>query len=275
MNIILFQDIPKFISLTDPRGTHIKKILKLQPGDSFKAGILNGPIGEVLIRSAGPEGYQVEWRQTGPPVGLYPLTLLVGFVRPISAKRILREAASLGVARLLFTVTDTGERSYRQANLWKKGAYREYLINGLQTAGATMLPRVELYDRLGDAIAAVETDAAADGPEGAEAGPRGPVALGGTAGPARPAGLFQPRGARGPEKLLLDNISEGSALKEVEAEERELILAVGSERGWSEAERARFLKAGYRPVHIGRRILRTETACSAGAALALSKMGFI
>ncbi|HDQ13382.1 MAG TPA: 16S rRNA (uracil(1498)-N(3))-methyltransferase [Sediminispirochaeta sp.] len=242
MNIILFEDTPKYISLTDPRGRHIKRILKLQAGDRFRAGIVNGPVGEVEITDTDPGGYQLHWTPTGAPVTPYPLTLIIGFVRPISAKRILREAASLGVSRLVFTVTDTGERSYRRANLWIKGEYRDYLINGLQTAGATVMPEVSLCDDLPTAIAkAAPTETAA-----VEA-----------------------------HKFLLDNTTDGAVLDLPQSTDRPVILAVGSERGWSERERRIFTESSYRPVQIGRRVLRTETACSAGAALALKLMGYM
>ena len=39
-----------------------------------------------------------------------------------------------------------------------------------------------------------------------------------------------------------------------------LVLAVGSERGWTSAERDRLRAAGYRLVGMGSRVLRTETA---------------
>ena len=239
MNIILFEEVPHFIPAHDQRGRHLKKVLKAQPGDCLKAGLVNGPRGELCIDAVEAGGYRVSWRASGPAVGLHPLTLLVGFVRPISVKRMLREAASLGVERLIFTVTDTGERSYREANLWKSGEYREYLINGLQTAGGTVLPAVELCGGLGEALG--------------EAG----AAAGGAAA-----------------RLLLDNVIDGRPLSQVELS-GPAVLAVGSERGWSERERGLFREAGFEPVSLGSRVLRTETACSAGVALALARMGFV
>ena len=247
MNIILFEEIPQFIPLTDQRGRHLKKVLKAQAGACLKAGLVNGPLGTLCIEAVETDGYRVSWRESGPVVGLYPLTLLVGFVRPISVKRILREAASLGVERLIFTVTDTGERSYREANLWKTGEYREYLINGLQTAGGTVLPAVELCGGLREALELVEGESVPG------------------VGAAEPAA-----------RLVLDNVGSGRPLAELGlAGLRSVTLAVGSERGWSERERGLFRQAGFESVSLGSRVLRTETACSAGAALALARMGLL
>jgi len=294
MNIILFDDIPKFISFTDSVGRHLKKVLKAQADDCFKAGLVNGPRGEVCIEAVEPGGYRVSWRESGPAVGLYPLTLLVGFVRPISVKRILREAASLGVERLVFAVTDTGERSYREANLWKTGEHRQYLINGLQTAGGTMLPEVVLCGGVEEALKAAETASGAAGSGGVSAAgvaPAGEAAswTKGLAG-ADSAELAEsaesadsaPRPV--PVRLVLDNVSAGRPLASIDLTQRDsaeptgsrrVVLAVGSERGWSERERGLFQSAGFSSVTLGSRVLRTETACSAGAALALARMGFL
>jgi len=254
MNIILFDDIPKFISITDPRGRHLKKVLRVQRGDTFRAGLVNGPLGEIRVltvngggseaEEAGSgsvgtkEGYEVEWRETGPAVEPWPLSLIVGFVRPISAKRILREAASLGVGRLIFTVTDTGERSYREANLWKGREWREYLVNGLQTAGATVLPDLLLTGGVEEAVRWAENN-------------------------------------DGSARFVLDNISPEVSLAGLNLKAREVVLAVGSERGWSSRERRIFGEAGFESVGLGGRVLRTETACSVGAALALAGMGLL
>ena len=259
MNIILFTDIPKYLPLADERALHIRKILKLKAGDSFRAGILDGPAGEVRIIGVDEKGYTLEWTETGPSVGLYPLTLITGFVRPISAKRILREAASLGVGRLIFTVTDTGERSYLEANLWKTGEYRQYLVNGLQTAGATVMPKIDLCRGVREALQAAHQESLPAGREDSSGSPHGSFAGG-------------PAGKR-PVLLLLDNISGEGSLSARNLKDRVVVLAVGSERGWSDRERKNFLEAGFEPMRIGSRVLRTETACTAGIALVLRGMG--
>jgi RsmE family RNA methyltransferase len=282
MNIILFDDIPKFISLTDPRGRHLKKVLKVRTGDSFRAGLINGPLGEVRVlgfrsgelrsgAAAEAEGYELEWRETGPAPPPAPLSLIVGFVRPISAKRILREAASLGVGRLIFTVTDTGERSYREAKLWKGTEWREYLINGLQTAGATVLPELLLTGGVEEAVrlaGEIQSKEERVGGRGAERPASESPAVS-----ERSSVSSVSSGAK--SLLMLDNVSGGPSLTGRDLRGRELVLAVGSERGWTDRERRVFLEAGYEASGLGRRVLRTETACSVGAALALAGMGFL
>ena len=279
MNIILFTDIPKYLSRTDERALHIRKILKLKSGDVFRAGILDGPAGEVRIIAADDKGYTLEWTETGPPVGLCPLTVMTGFVRPISAKRILREAASLGVGRLIFTVTDTGERSYLESNLWKTGEYRQYLVNGLQTAGATVMPKIDLCRGVQEALRSALGDSAY-GSVGAAASDTAVETAGGSSDNRAGDPSVDPAGSPAGDpsgesaaRLLLDNISGEGSLSARNLRDRAVILAVGSERGWSDREREVFLEAGFEPILMGSRVLRTETACTAGIALVLQGMG--
>ena len=52
-----------------------------------------------------------------------------------------------------------------------------------------------------------------------------------------------------------------------------VVLAVGSERGWTAAERDVLRRDGFVLAGLGRRVLRTETAAIAALALAKSAMG--
>jgi len=240
LNIILFKDknIPKKISIKDERAKHILKILKLKTGDEFVCGLVNGPSGTGSITSIDQDWIHFTWEKTADPSPLYPLTLLIGYTRPISSKRILREAASLGVARLIFTGTDTGEKSYRDSNLWK-GEYRRYLMAGAEQAASTGLPEVKFYINLNEFFRnefAQNTDV---------------------------------------ERIVLDNIEPDMKLSEYNPGVSNCLLAIGSERGWSERERKLFKKHGFVFAGLGSRVLRTETACTAGITLLLSRMGLI
>jgi 16S rRNA (uracil1498-N3)-methyltransferase len=52
----------------------------------------------------------------------------------------------------------------------------------------------------------------------------------------------------------------------------DLMLAVGPEGGWTEAEAARFVAAGWVPAALGHTILRAETAAIAAAAIVVSEL---
>lgn len=242
MNIILFEDdnIPGKISIKDNRAKHILKILKLKPGDVFYCGLVNGPSGKGSITSIDPEWIHFSWEKAADPVALYPLTLLIGYTRPISSKRILREAASLGVEKIIFTGTDTGEKSYRDSNLWK-GEYRGFLMAGAEQAASTGIPVVEFYKDLQTFIR------------------KNP---------------YQ-KSSYALERIVLDNVEPNVKLAEYNPGDNNCLLAIGSERGWSERERNIFRINRFIFASLGNRVLRTETASTAGIAMLLAKMGLI
>ena len=272
-----------FLPAADERAVHIRKILGLAEGQTCRAGLLDGPAGEIRVEGYEEGGVRVSWTETGPPVGLYPLTLVVGYTRPISSKRILREAASLGVERLVFTGTETGEKSYREANLWKEESrWRRFLVDGLQQAGATVMPAVEHARNVRDALRVVE-DALRAGEEHTRvsgAGGAVRLLLDNEIGEERLAcmDLVQPGAGAGSVRGAGANTGAGAragAAPDSAGRAFPVRLTVAAERGWTARERELFVNAGYRPVLLGSRILRTETACAAGVAVTLSRMGYL
>lgn len=242
MNIVLFEGEP-FFSRNDDRYQHIRKILKKGVGDRFFAGIVDGSEGEATITALDDAGLSFSFAPTHLARGLYPVHLVVGFPRPIQLKRLLRDVASLGVASVTLAGTDLGEKSYRDSTLVDRGAARSSILEGCSQAGATSLPRLEMADSI---------DAALDS---FRARGRARIILLDTERPDCP--LY-----RSPELARA-------------SDETPLALFIGSERGWTTRERALFREAGASVCSLGSRILRTETACAAAIAIALSGAGFM
>jgi 16S rRNA (uracil1498-N3)-methyltransferase len=71
----------------------------------------------------------------------------------------------------------------------------------------------------------------------------------------------------GPRRWFLDTEATGTDWGEAGGETGALL--VGPEGGWDPGERRDLLAAHWRPVHLGERVLRLETAALAGAALLL------
>jgi RsmE family RNA methyltransferase len=63
-------------------------------------------------------------------------------------------------------------------------------------------------------------------------------------------------------RFALDNYEAGYSIGSASLS-LPLALALGPERGWSTDERNLLRSAGFEVVHIGRRVLRVETACVA------------
>jgi len=240
MNIILFdtETMPTLISSNEEAGRHILNVLGLKRGDTFRCGLVNGSPGIGVIEEISGGNIVFKWEKTGEKKDLYPLTLIVGYTRPVSSKRILREAASLGAERIIFTGTDTGEKSYRLSNLWKTGEYRRYLVDGARQAGETSVPEVLFFTDVRRMLESIPPETEAD-------------------------------------FMVLDNERPERDLSLYNPGNAGVFLAIGSERGWSDTERQLFKNRGFVSLRLGRRILRTETACSAGITLALSRMGYL
>lgn len=230
---------------SDRRWTHLKKVLRKGPGDRVCAGIVDGPIGSAEILRLDDEGLVLEFQAEREAPPLAPLTLVLGFPRPIQAGRILRDLASLGVAQIELTGTELGEKSYQQSDFFTKGDFRSHLIEGAEQAGNPRLPRVRTHWTLKRCI-----DALGD----SSGGPSEAVCSG--------RFLLHPYGAARRMGLL-------------EGLEPPVVLAIGSERGWTEPELRLLTEAGFLPISLGERILRTETAALLAASLALSRMGYM
>ena len=238
----MFEQLPREsggvyrLSRDDYRAQHMLRILKLQPGDLFVMGVVSGLSGQGRLESLDGRDVCFTWSPGGEGAKSHPVVLTVGCVRPICMKRILREAASLGVQKLQICGTDLGEKSYFSAGLWKDQTYRTHLIDGASQAGVTAVPEVSLFPRL--------TDALSEAKEGA--------------------------------KLVLDLADGAVPLSRIQLpKEYPLRLAVGSERGWSRREQKLFAREGWIPVSLGTHILRTETACASGTAVLLARFGLI
>jgi len=237
VNLVLFETAAQAACLVadDPRAAHIRDVLRMRPGDKLFVGVVNGPRGQATIADDGPAGMKLDivWEKTTEP--LRPITVLVGRPRPQTARDLLREAASFGVAALHFFGAEKGEASYASSTLWSSGEWAQRLREGAAQAFATGIPTVEQHASL---AAALEKIAEASG-----------------------------------ARLALD-VYEGTApLSALVPASGPVILALGAERGWAAAERTALRAAGFALGHLGQRVLRTETALVAGLSVVLARRG--
>jgi 16S rRNA U1498 N3-methylase RsmE len=137
--------------------------------------------------------------------------------------------------------TDLGEKSYRDTTLLADGGARAALVEGAVQARDTGLPRLSVYP---------SPDAWLAEKPWAEA-------------PGKPPPLL----------AMADTVRPGGPLTGLPPVKGAVVLAVGSERGWSGRERDLFEAAGFIRFSLGARALRTETACTAAVILAMEKIG--
>lgn len=252
MNLILFteEELKEGLPADDRRARHLLTVLRRGLEEPFDVGIINGRRGKARLRSRSGDRLTFDFELTDLPEELFPLTLMVGLSRPQTMRRILRDATSLGVGRLLFFTTERGEAGYAQATLFRSGEYRTHLIDGAQQAFSTRLPAVRILPSLSAALA-----------EEGEGGLRVAALDNYEADRSLRAGVAAWRD--GP-----DEHDTGGPPSTVS-------LIVGSERGWSAGERLVLREHGVPLLHLGGRVLRTEVACISAVSIALSMLGFL
>ena len=238
MNIILFakDELDIPLPLDDPRSTHVLKVIGCGKGDSFDIGLIDGPRGKARIAAIGKYGLRLEFHFSSSIPQLYPVVMLIGLPRPPSARRILKDLTAQGAAELHFVTTDRGEKSYLNSRLWSRQEYQRLLREGAEQAFCTRLPKVAVHTSLMACLELLEEET---------------------------------------DRLALDNYESILSLRDYRPLHARCILAVGSERGWSSAERDLLRERGFILVSIGERVLKTETACIAGLVLVLDKLGII
>ena len=263
MNICLFEqeEIGRPLAANDERAQHIIKILHKGVGDTFYAGVIGGQAGTATITKIDSQAQDADAihftftpQSDGKP--LFPLHMIIGFPRPIQLKRLLRDMAALGVSSVRLCGTELGEKSYLKASLSDPAEVYKMLLDGTVQAASAHVPEPFVYPTLASCLDALAADATQSA---------SPVIVG-----------LDPT-IRSPLLLALDNVkpaqSLGAFLRENPPAGRPVFAAIGSERGWSPAERALLEERGFVRLGMGQRVMRTETACTVSASLILSQMG--
>ncbi len=236
MNLVLFEpaELAAPLPLADPRAQHILKVLRRAPGDTFVAGLVNGPLGLATLVSAGASALVLAFRPEREPPALPPVTLLIGLPRPQTARDLLRDAATLGAARIHFVATERADPNYAASSLWTSGEWRRHLLAGAAQACDTRLPAVTWTHTLSSALATLPH-------------------------------------VSGAARLALDNYEASAPLADAlrDAAAGELVLALGPERGWGPADRAALRAAGFTLSSLGERVLRLETAAAVALGIVL------
>ena len=238
MNLVLFEasELAHPLPRADRRARHVLDVLRRQPGDTFDAGLVNGPRGKATVVAILPDAVTLTFAWGPPPPPRDALTLIVGMPRPQTARDILRDATTLGVTALHFVRTEKSDPGYAQSTLWKSGEWRRHVLAGAEQSFDPALPDVTHAQSLAETLAALP-----------------------------PAGT----------RLALDNYESAVALGAHAVATPPLTLAIGAERGWSGAERDRLRAHSFTLVHLGSRVLRTETAVTAALAIVRARQGLM
>ena len=133
------------VRLSGARAAHLMNVLKVAPGSQVRVGILDGPRGVGAVQSIA-EGTVTLHCAFEPDAPSRPrIDLLLALPRPKVMRRLWAQIAALGVGQIILTGAERVERYYFDTHVLTPDCYRPLLIEGLQQARDTRLPKVSVH----------------------------------------------------------------------------------------------------------------------------------
>jgi 16S rRNA (uracil1498-N3)-methyltransferase len=216
---------------------HIARVLRLAPGDALT--LFDGRGGEHAARiEALPKGavvVEVGERSATERESPLALTVAQGISRGERMDWVVQKATELGVTRIvpLLTARSVVRLDARQSER-KRQHWQGIAVAACEQSGRTRIPDI-----------------------------------------AVPLGLYdflQPGHEERATRLLL-SASGGSGIDDLQAADGAVVVLIGPEGGLAESEQRAATAAGFLPVRLGPRILRTETAAVAALTLLQHQLG--
>jgi len=226
-------------ALLDAAGARHVRALRLAPGDELCAIVAPGRERRATIRTLARDHVVLALAEDLPaPAGdpRLPRTLALALGDPARMELVVEKATELGVTAILpFAAERSQLRALADARLER---WRRIARSACEQCGRTVEPEILACADLDAVVARV--------PRAAESWLLSPWRAGDAGGSGATAQMGSPAG--------------------------ELLLVIGPEGGLTDAESTRLRDAGARPVTLGRRVLRFETAAIAALALALARL---
>jgi 16S rRNA (uracil1498-N3)-methyltransferase len=130
------------VLLTGRQIEHVRKVLQATRGSKVRVGLVNGKIGHGVIVSSSGQSIELEVALKCNPPKPTDLTLICGLCRPPALKRILYTASMMGVKRIFLIHSRLVEKSYWKSQVLCDRNISEQLVLGLEQAGDTIMPQV-------------------------------------------------------------------------------------------------------------------------------------
>ncbi|MBP5434631.1 RNA methyltransferase [bacterium] len=211
------------VLISGRRVAHLNEILDSSAGSELKVGLLGGKRGRGIIKKIDSESAEIELDLTDDPPEKLPLTVIIGLCRPKVLSRLISDLTSYGVQHIEIVKTFFGDKGYWTNELFTPEGLFEAVVKGLEQSMDTIEPSVTLVKRFG--------------PYSEDVLPN--YSINSKCYIANPGAV---------EKLGDIAVSTPGC------------IAVGPERGFTKYEVNQFVKAGFKPVSLGERIIRTEAA---------------
>jgi len=226
--------------LASIRGEHlnyVRELHELEVGMNIQVGIVGGNKGRGVVISIDNSEITIELSCQSPPLAREAINLIVAVPRPQTQKKVLQLAATFGIESLHFVRSQNTEKSYLSSHSLEPKNQLWELLRGLEQTGDTILPNVVIHDRFR---------------------------------PFMEDTLLKTQEINQSKKFLLETIAfEANAnfakIDSIDPSAK-VTMAIGPEAGWNDFERELFIKSGFEPISLGKRIYRCETAVSVSLA---------
>jgi RsmE family RNA methyltransferase len=234
MNLLLLDaaevDDRGYARLTDRRAEHLRRVLKVTPGQVLRGGLVRGPRAAIevcAVREDGAVDVRVADQEPSPPPPR--LDLIVALPRPQVLHRVLQFAAAMGARRLDLIAAWRVEKSFFASPSVKSESLARHVRLGAEQGATTWVPEVTVHHRFLPFL-----DTLGDRPT---------------------ARLVAHPGAP-----LLESVWSTILGKDPVDTDPSLLVAIGPEGGWIDREIASFRDAGFVPASLGPWVLRVEAA---------------
>lgn len=212
-------------TLAGRRAEHLVQVLKVEPGDTVRVGVVGGKLGSGRVVAIEGKTVRLSVELERELVCDLHIELILALPRPIMLQRILKQATVLGVRRFHLIRSRRVEKSFFQSPVLAPDKIRALLLEGMEQAMDTWMPEVTIYHQFKPFVEDVLPTLDGQG--------------------------------------LIAHPEAGGTMAEVpvtgEPGQR-LLLAIGPEGGWSDYEVQRFREAGFLKMTMGSRILHVDTA---------------
>ena len=231
MNLLLIdqQDFiaPGKIKISGRRFLQLRDVIKPQIGETLRTGIKNGSTGRAELLEFNEDHAVLETILDTPPPPPSPITLVCAMQRPLTFKKILHGALTMGVKKIHFIHAAKVEKSYWQAAVLRDAELDLEIRLALEQCGDTVYPEFEFHTRFKPFAEDILPQLVQNSALAVFGHPRAKTPI-----PAPP-------------------------------ENGSIILAAGPEGGFNEFENSMLERSGLLPVTLGARVLRSEYAVTA------------
>ena len=124
---------------------HLQQHVQIQVGDTLKVGVLEGQRYLTEIVEISEKAVRLKPLQEHTVPKKLPVTLIVALPRPKVLRRLIMDSVTLGVEKIILLHSYRVDKSYWQTPFLQQ--LNHYIELGLEQAGDTIAPKIELYKR--------------------------------------------------------------------------------------------------------------------------------